>query len=111
MLLDQSIRPEDATYNQCMIVNADNYNGAYCATKYLIDKKHKQIAHITGGTVKFSSKDRIRGYKKALEDAGIEVNKNLIVNSEFVENAGYEAAKKLFNGNMSFRLFLPVMIK
>lgn len=38
MLLDQSIRPEDATYNQCMIVNADNYNGAYCATKYLIDK-------------------------------------------------------------------------
>lgn len=106
VLLDQSIRPEDATYNQCMIVNADNYNGAYCATKYLIDKKHKQIAHITGGTVKFSSKDRIRGYKKALEDAGIEVNKNLIVNSEFVENAGYEAAKKLFNGNSEFSAIL-----
>jgi LacI family transcriptional regulator len=102
VLVDQSIRPEDATYNQCTIVNADNYDGAYRATKYLIDKKHEQIAHITGGTVKFSSKDRIRGYKKALEDAGIKVNKNLIIDSEFVENAGYEATKKLFKSKSKF---------
>lgn len=102
VLVDQSVRPDDVTYNQCTIVNADNYGGAYRATKYLTDMKHKQIAHITGGTAKFSSKDRIRGYKKALEDAGIKVNKDLIINSEFVENAGYEATKKLFNGKSKF---------
>ena len=102
VLIDQSIRPEDVTYNQCIIVNADNYNGAYSATKYLIDKKHKQIAHITGGIAKFSSKDRSRGYKKALEDAGLKINNKLIIDSEFVENAGYEAAKKLLNGMSNF---------
>ena len=85
VLVDQSINVDDPIYNKCMIVNADNFNGAYNATKYLIDKNHTQIAHITGETTKLSSNDRVRGYKKALEDAGIPVNKNLIVNSEFVE--------------------------
>ena len=102
VLVDQSIKPDDAAYNKCMIVNADNYNGAYNATKYLIDMNHTQIAHITGGTAKFSSNDRIRGYKKALEDSGIKVNKNLIINSEFVEKGGYDAAKKLLSRNIKF---------
>lgn len=102
VLVDQSIRQDDIIYNKCMIVNADNFNGAYTATKYLIDKNHTQIAHITGGTAKFSSNDRIRGYKKALEDAGIPVNKNLIINSEFVENGGYNAVKKLLSRGVKF---------
>ncbi|MBE6072625.1 MAG: LacI family transcriptional regulator [Clostridium butyricum] len=102
VLVDQSIRQDDIIYNKCMIVNADNFNGAYTATKYLIDKHHTQIAHITGGTAKFSSNDRIRGYKKALEDAGIPVNKNLIINSEFVENGGYNAVKKLLSRGVKF---------
>lgn len=102
LLVDQSIKHNDETYNKCMIVNADNYNGAYNATKYLIDMNHKNIAHITGGTAKFSSNDRIRGYKKALEDSGIKVDQELIINSEFVENAGYDAAKKLLNKNINF---------
>lgn len=102
VLVDQSIRQDDNIYNKCMIVNADNFNGAYTATKYLIDKNHTQIAHITGGTAKFSSNDRIRGYKKALEDAGIPVNKNLIINSEFVENGGYNAVKKLLSRGVKF---------
>lgn len=102
VLVDQSINKDDSTYNKCMIVNADNYNGAYNATKYLIDRNHTKIVHITGGTTKFSSNDRIRGYKKALEDSGIPIDKNLIINSEFVEKAGYDAVKKLFDKNIKF---------
>ena len=102
VLVDQSINVDDPIYNKCMIVNADNFNGAYNATKYLIDKNHTQIAHITGETTKLSSNDRVRGYKKALEDAGIPVNKNLIVNSEFVEKGGYDAVKKLFSKDIKF---------
>ena len=64
VLVDHSINLDDPIYNKCMVVNADNYNGAYNATKYLIDKNHTQIAHITGETTKLSSNDRIRGYKK-----------------------------------------------
>lgn len=102
VLVDQSINLNDSIYNKCMIVNADNFNGAYNATKYLIDKHHTQIAHITGETTKFSSNDRIKGYKKALVDSGIPVNKSLIVPGEFVEKGGYDAVKKLFNKNIEF---------
>lgn len=102
VLVDQSINLNDSIYNKCMIVNADNFNGAYNATKYLINKHHTQIAHITGETTKFSSNDRIKGYKKALVDSGIPVNKSLIVPGEFVEKGGYDAVKKLFNKNIEF---------
>jgi len=102
VLVDQSIRLDDATYRKCMIVNADNYSGAYNVTKYFINLNHTKIAHITGGTTKFSSKDRIRGYKKALEEVGLPINKNLIINSEFIEEGGYDAIKKLFSKNIKF---------
>jgi LacI family transcriptional regulator len=102
VLIDQSIKPDDVAYKKCMIVNADNYGGAYNATKYFINLNHTKIVHITGGTAKFSSKDRIRGYKKALEEAGIPINKSLIINSEFIEEGGYNAVKKLFNKNIKF---------
>ena len=102
LLVDQSINNHDVTYDKCMIVNADNYNGAYNATKYLIDMNHKQIAHITGGTAKLSSNDRIRGYKKALKDSGLKIDDKLIIDSEFIEDSGYEATKKLLNRNINF---------
>ncbi|MFC4697287.1 LacI family DNA-binding transcriptional regulator [Enterococcus aquimarinus] len=102
VLVDQSIRPDVQAYNQCIIVNADNYNGAYEATNYLVEQNHRQIAHITGGSVKFSAKARMEGYKKALENAGIAVNSELIIQSEFVEKAGYEAAKRLLGGEQPF---------
>lgn len=102
VLVDQSINSEDDIYKKCMIVNADNYGGAYNATKYLIDLNHKEILHITGGTYKFSSKERINGYKKALKDAKIPIKRNLIVNSEFIEEGGYNSVKKLLNKNNKF---------
>lgn len=82
---------------KCIIVNSDNFNGAYNATKYLIELNHKKIAHITGDMNKFSSIERLRGYKKALEDFNIDVNDNMIVNSKFIEKCGYESTKKLFS--------------
>ena len=102
VLVDQSIKADDDIYKKCMIVNADNYSGAYSATKYLIDLNHKEIAHITGGTEKFSSKDRMRGYEGALKSVDIPINKNLIINSEFTEDGGYNSTKKLLNKGVKF---------
>lgn len=102
VLIDQSIKTDDNIYNKCMIVNADNYSGAYNATKHLIDLNHTDIAHITGGTEKFSSNDRIRGYENALKNADIPVNKNLIINSEFIEEGGYTSTKKLLSKGTKF---------
>ena len=97
-LIDQDVR-EDDDYSKCIIVNADNFKGAYNATKYLIDCNHRKIAHITGDIEKFSAIERIKGYKKALEDANIPIKDNFIVKSKFLEESGYESAKELLSND------------
>lgn len=95
VLIDQSIKEADAVYSKCIIVNSDNFGGAYNATKYLIDLKHTKIAHITGAEGKYSSIARIKGYKQALIDANLPIINSFIVRGEFVEETGYNATQKL----------------
>ena len=98
-LIDQDMRLDDDAYSKCMIVNADNFSGAYNATKYLIDLNHTNIAHITGDIEKFSAIERVNGYKKALQDSNISVKNEFIINSSFIEEEGYSATKKLLSQN------------
>ena len=93
------MRLDDDAYSKCMIVNADNFSGAYNATKYLIDLNHTNIAHITGDIEKFSAIERVNGYKKALQDSNISVKNEFIINSSFIEEEGYSATKKLLSQN------------
>lgn len=56
----------------------NNYKGAYSAVTHLVEKGHKKISIITSLT-KFSSfQERKEGYKKALEDNGINIDEKLI---------------------------------
>lgn len=98
-LIDQNVSKDNDENNKCIIVNADNFNGAYKATKYLIDCNHKNIAHITGDIEKFSSIERLKGYKKALQDSNIPIKEDFIVKSKFLEESGYDSAKKLLSND------------
>ena len=60
------------------LVTVDNFNSAYKATKHLIDNGFKAIACLTNPTHLSITIDRIAGYKKALEDHGIQVNEQFI---------------------------------
>lgn len=80
-----------------IIINSKNLEGSYEATKHLIDYGHREIAHICGDMNKFSGFKRLEGYKKALNEYGIPVKKEYIVEGDFTEDSGYYAAKKLFN--------------
>ena len=94
-LLDQSVKSDEEVYKKCIIVNADNYHGAYKATNYLIGLGHTKIAHIVGISENLSGMERFNAYKKALTDAGISVKNNLIVKGDFTISGGYNATKKL----------------
>lgn len=59
-------------------VIADNFKGAYEATKHLIDTGCKTIAALFNVAYLSITKERIAGYKAALQDAGIAVNEDLI---------------------------------
>lgn len=51
------------------VVKTDNRYGAYLATKYLIDKGHRSLLHITTNLDISTRYERIEGFKKALEEA------------------------------------------
>lgn len=94
-IIDQAEKSDESVYNKSIIVNADNFTGAYKATQYLIDFGHVAIAHIVGEENQLSSVERLKGYKKALSDHKININEKLIVKGKFTVDGGYNAAKKL----------------
>lgn len=73
----------------------DNVEGAYMATKYLIDKGHRKIAHIAGNFYNQVTLDRIEGYKKALRKAGIDYSEELVLSGNYVWQGGYENMRQV----------------
>ena len=53
-------------------VIADNYKGAYEATRHLLQQGFRRIAHITSSPSLSITGERLQGYRQALEDAGIQ---------------------------------------
>jgi len=84
-------------------VTTDNSVGAYKITEYLIKKGHRKIA-ISLSTLFSTERDRLEGYKKALADNKIKVNKNLILTHDgrYSEKPYLEYAKKLFKNRKNF---------
>ncbi|MBU3192219.1 LacI family transcriptional regulator [Clostridium bowmanii] len=104
-LLDQSVKLDEEVYSKCIIVNADNYCGAYKATNYLIELGHSKIAHIIGISENLSGIERLDAYKKALTDAGIPIKNNFIVKGDFTISGGYNATKKLLQKEIPTAIF------
>ncbi|MFH0909376.1 MAG: LacI family DNA-binding transcriptional regulator [bacterium] len=52
-------------------VASDHAQGAYMATKYLLDRGHKKIGFLEIQSDGWVSKERQRGYKKAFDEAGV----------------------------------------
>jgi LacI family transcriptional regulator len=77
------------------IVDATNWQGAYDATRYLIELGHRRIGFITGLMEIHSAIDRLEGYKAALIDHKLPILEDLIVEADFWQSKGYQAAQKL----------------
>ncbi|SDC38885.1 LacI family DNA-binding transcriptional regulator [Niabella drilacis] len=64
------------------IITTNNYASAYNGTRYLIEQGCKRIAHCQVSDKISIGIDRLAGYKKALEDAGIAVRPEWILTSD-----------------------------
>jgi LacI family transcriptional regulator len=76
-------------------VNADNFSGAYQMTKYLIELGHRRIAHIAGPQSQLSAQERLCGYRKALEEAGLPFVPELVECGDFMREGGRKATRAL----------------
>ena len=67
-------------------VVADDVDGAYQATKYLLSMGHRRVLFIGGDKNISTERDRLTGYKLALEEAGIAVDHGRIHEHSFDES-------------------------
>ncbi|KYZ76958.1 LacI family transcriptional regulator [Anaerosporomusa subterranea] len=56
----------------------DNRDGAYQAVKYLVQRGHRKIVILNGNMEVYLYRERFAGYRQALEEAGIPLDKRLI---------------------------------
>ncbi len=84
-----------------LVVN--NVEGAYQAVKSLLDKGHQHIGFINGvieGNFKFNqANDRLIGFHRALGEAGLSFEPDMIVEGEWNRQAGRAAALHLLTQN------------
>lgn len=84
---------------QCSTIAVDNEVGAYKAAAHLLGHGHQRIGIITGPEDSPDNKGRLQGYKKALLDAGISLQQNMVVPGNFTYEGGQIAIHKLLEDN------------
>ncbi|WP_313999591.1 LacI family DNA-binding transcriptional regulator [uncultured Paenibacillus sp.] len=79
------------------MIRLDQFKGAFMGVKHLIERGHRKIAYCTGGAFTEIDKDNDRnlGYRKALEEAGIEINPNWIIVNQHTIQDGKKVMKYL----------------
>lgn len=77
-------------------VVVDDERGAYEMIHYLITQGHKKIGVITGKTDSLHAQARLIGYQKALRDAGLLYDPELIYYGDWGRESGHIGAKQLF---------------
>lgn len=76
-------------------ISIDNFAAAYKAVTHLISLGHKRIAMISCRNQLISTKKREEGYKKALQDAGIEFDPSLLFYGDYGFKSGLRAGKRI----------------
>ncbi|MDR2057882.1 MAG: LacI family transcriptional regulator [Dysgonamonadaceae bacterium] len=76
-------------------VSTDNYEGAYNATKHLIENGHSRITCIQGVQYSTPNKLRVKGFKIAMEEAGF--HDYIVTGDDFSLQNGYLETELLFH--------------
>ncbi|UXH80761.1 LacI family DNA-binding transcriptional regulator [Roseateles amylovorans] len=83
-------------------LNFNDFEGARLATHHLLTLGHRQIAFITGDPVHPDAQERLRGYRAALEAAGVRYQPSLVLPGLFHEDSGLMAVERLIDSRQPF---------
>lgn len=90
VLLDPGVRAVN-----CDSISIDNAAGARTAVEHLLGLGHRRIATITGPVQNADARQRLAGYRRALEEHGIAVDAAFETAGDFTEPSGYAAVARL----------------
>jgi LacI family transcriptional regulator len=87
--------------HQIPSVNIEYEQAAYDSVKEFIDRGHKHIAFVISPLYEPDiSIKKLNGYKRALAEANIPLNEELIVEGEYTYDSGIEAFEKLLEASV-----------
>lgn len=84
-------------------VDTDGTDGMYQAVEHLIQLGHRRIAMVAWPEDSISGEYRVKGYRMALEAAGIETRADYVIRIENREQAGREAFQYLWSQPLADR--------
>jgi len=73
----------------------DNIRGGGAVTRHMIELGHRRIGCITGPSDLTPSAERVTGYCRALQEAGLPVDEEIILRGDFRYEGGYRAGRQL----------------
>jgi LacI family transcriptional regulator len=80
----------------------DDRQGAMLAVRHLLELGHRRIAFITGSEDHPDAIERLGGYKKALEEAGVGFDPRLVAVGDWHEEGGLRATLELLDARTNF---------
>jgi LacI family transcriptional regulator len=90
VLMDRNVPGVDVD-----IVRSDSEEGAYLITEHLLALGHQRIAMLSGPQNISTSVDRVNGYSRALQDAGLSKSDECIIWGEYTQESGYKLAQQM----------------
>lgn len=78
-------------------VEVDDEGGAYEVVRHLISLGHRQIAHLAGPLHLSNARERLLGYRRALEEAGIPFDEALVAQGGYVSGESREPMAQLLD--------------
>jgi LacI family transcriptional regulator len=90
VLIDRALPNAD-----CDLIVADSANGARRLVEHLIAVGHREIAHVTDAEDTSTGRERLMGYREALEAAGIPFQSELVIQTTVDRIGGYRAAQEI----------------
>jgi LacI family transcriptional regulator len=90
VLLDRALPDSD-----CDLIVSDSASGARRLVEHLIAVGHRSIAHITDADDTSTGRERLRGYREALESAGISYAEDMVFRTTVDQIGGYRATQQV----------------
>ncbi len=85
--------------SHCVSIEADDLPASYRATQHLLSLGHKRIAFLAGPPATPWSTNRFEGYRRALREAGMDVEDKLVFQAGSSPEKGAEAAAQMLAEN------------
>lgn len=76
-------------------VSIDNYHAAHAMTRHIVSRGHTRIGFIKGSPDQLASDQRLNGFQDAMQEAGLDVPDELIVQGAYSYRSGLAGAEQL----------------